>query len=81
MSGWIMYKNFFYFVDLVGMKVSPSELTDADDTTNLTMGCTKSDATDGSKDVAQNTVPMPVATAVDACACTTASCSIQWKYY
>lgn len=53
-----MYKNFLYFVDLVGMKVSPSELTDVDDTTNLTMGCTKSDATDGSKDVAQNTVPI-----------------------
>ena len=45
-------------------------------------GTNKGDAEDGSKDVAQNTVPMPVAAAAKACACSTGNtCSISWKYY
>ena len=45
-------------------------------------GTNKGDADDGSKDVAQNTVPMPVAAAAKACACSTGNtCSISWKYY
>ncbi len=45
-------------------------------------GKNKGDATDGSKYVAQNTVPMPVAAAAKACYCSAGNtCSISWKYY
>lgn len=43
-------------------------------------GTNKGDATDGSKYVAQNTVP--VAAAAKACYCSAGNtCSISWKYY
>ena len=71
-----------YSSGLVGMKVSPSELTDADDTTNLTMGCTKSDDAAATAHACPGYMPMAVTNAAKACGCNDGNkCSIMWKYY
>ena len=71
-----------YSSGLIYMKVSSSAITAEPDGSAGYVGCdgSASDyvACPGGSGLK---LPMPVATAVDACACTTASCSIQWKYY
>ena len=56
-----------------------------DDATNMKIGCAGTAAAAAGTVACPNggttAVPMPVATASTACACTTNACSIAWKYY
>ena len=71
-----------YSSGLVGMKVSPSELANADDTTNLKMGCTKSADLAATAVACPGYMPMAVTNAAKACGCNDGNkCSIMWKYY
>ena len=71
-----------YSSGLVGMKVSPSELANADDTTNLKMGCTKSADAAATAHACPGYMPMAVTNAAKACGCNDGNkCSIMWKYY
>ena len=74
-----------YSSGLIYMKVSKAAITAEPEGSKGYVGCTGSASdTDGYVACPGGSglkLPMPVATAVDACACTTASCSIQWKYY
>ena len=71
-----------YSSGLIGMKVDKAEMADADDKTNIKMGCTKGNDNASPNFACPGYMPMDVMNAAKACDCGEGNtCSIMWKYY